>query len=126
VDQLGIPTYDELVLVAQGKALEEDPEQVRLFLAALARGTATAQQDPAAATKALLAANKGLEPRVTEAEVKATLPVLSAAGERPFGYMDPAEWDEFIGWSRDNGLISSLPRAAQVLTNEYLPGNIPD
>jgi putative hydroxymethylpyrimidine transport system substrate-binding protein len=127
VDQLGIPTYDELVLVAQGKALEEDPEQVRLFLAALGRGTAAAQQTPNAATEALLEANKDLDPKLTRAEVKATLPVLSSAGEsRPFGYMDPARWDEFIGWMRDNGLISSLPPAGQVLTNEYLPGEIPD
>ena len=35
VDQLGVPTYDELVLVANRKALEEDPEKFRLFIAAL-------------------------------------------------------------------------------------------
>ncbi|MEK6277099.1 MAG: ABC transporter substrate-binding protein [Actinomycetota bacterium] len=123
VDQLGIPTYDELVLVAQGKALRDNPDAVRLFLAALGRGTAAAQADPAAATKALLEANKDLDPKLTEAEVKATLPVLSTAGKsRRFGYMDPAAWEEFIGWMRDNGLIESLPPVAQVLTNEYLPG----
>src|SRR5882757_7204260 len=35
VDQLGVPTYDELVLVANPKALEEDPQKFRLFIAAL-------------------------------------------------------------------------------------------
>lgn len=49
--------------------------------------------------------------------------MLSTAGKsRRFGYMDPAAWEEFIGWMRDNGLIESLPPVAQVLTNEYLPG----
>jgi putative hydroxymethylpyrimidine transport system substrate-binding protein len=126
VDQLGVPPYDELVLVAQGAAVAENPEPVRLFLAALARGTAAAQQKPRAATEALLEANRDLDPKVTEAEVKATLPLLSRAGKRPFGYMDPRAWDDFIGWMRDNELISSLPPASEVLTNEYLPGEIPD
>ena len=34
VDKLGVPTYDELVLVANRKKLEEDPEEFRLFIAA--------------------------------------------------------------------------------------------
>ncbi len=38
VDKLGVPSYDELVLAAQGKRLEEDPQAIRLFIAALARG----------------------------------------------------------------------------------------
>ena len=46
VDKLGVPTYDELVLVAQRKHLEEDPESIRLFIAALARGTAAAVEEP--------------------------------------------------------------------------------
>ena len=46
VDKLGVPTYDELVLVAKRKQLEEDPEAIRLFLAALARGTAAAVEEP--------------------------------------------------------------------------------
>ena len=39
VDELGIPTYDELVLVASEEAVEDDPEPIRLFIAALERGT---------------------------------------------------------------------------------------
>src|SRR6478672_3277531 len=33
VDQLGAPTYDELVFVANRAKLEEDPQKIRLFLA---------------------------------------------------------------------------------------------
>ncbi len=43
----------------------------------------------------------------------------------PIGYMDPAQWRQFIGWMRDNGLISSLPSPSRVLSNDYLPGDIP-
>ena len=40
--------------------------------------------------------------------------------------MNPAEWDDFIGWMRDNGLIASEPPPSQVLSNAYLPGKIPE
>jgi putative hydroxymethylpyrimidine transport system substrate-binding protein len=124
VDKLGVPSYDELVLVAQGKRLEEDPQELRLFLAALARGTAAAAENPQAATKALLEANPDLDPKLTKAEVAATLPLLSPPLEgRPYGYMDPAAWAKFTGWMRDNGLISSLPSVGSVLSNAYLPGD---
>ncbi|HEY8640171.1 MAG TPA: ABC transporter substrate-binding protein [Solirubrobacterales bacterium] len=126
VDQLGIPTYDELVFVAQGSRLKDDSEPIRLFLAAMARGTAAAEKDPKGATQALLEQNRNLDPKLTAAEVKATLPVLSQASpKRPYGYMDQAEWQQFIGWMRDHGLISSLPTPTQVLTEELLPGRIP-
>ncbi len=127
VDQLGIPTYDELVLVAKGSSIADDPQPIRLFLAALARGTAAAEQDPKGATQALLEQNPDLDPKLTAAEVKATLPVLSQAGSgHPFGEMDQDQWHTFIGWMRDHGLITSLPATAAVLTEALLPTrNIP-
>jgi putative hydroxymethylpyrimidine transport system substrate-binding protein len=127
VDKLGVPTYDELVLVANRKRLEEEPEKFRLFIAALERGTNAAVKQPQAATKAVLEANHGLEPKLTEAEMKATLPLLAArTAGKPYGYMDPAEWEAFAGWMRDNGLISSLPVPGELLSNAYLSGEIPE
>jgi putative hydroxymethylpyrimidine transport system substrate-binding protein len=127
VDQLGVPTYDELVLVANPKTLEEDPEKFRLFIAALERGTDAAVEAPNAATEAITEANPDLDPKLTAAEVKATLPLLAARLEgQPYGYMDPAAWSEFARWMRDNGLIESLPTAAELLNNSYLPGEIPE
>ena len=127
VNRLGVPPYDELVLVAQRKRLEEDPESIRLFIAALDRGTAAAVKNPKAATKAILEANHSLEPKLTGAEVKATLPLLAPnLHGHPYGYMDPTQWRAFIAWMRDNELISSLPPTSQVLSNAYLPGKIPE
>jgi putative hydroxymethylpyrimidine transport system substrate-binding protein len=121
VDELGVPPYDELVLVAKGDRLEEDPQSIRLFLGALARGTAAAVKNPGAATKALLEANSDLDPKLTRAEVEATLPLLSKRGT-----MDPAAWRKFIAWMRENDLISGNPSTAEVLSNAYLAGKIPD
>jgi len=128
VDQLGVPTYDELVLVARRQSLEEDPEAFRLFIAALERGTAAAVEQPGAATDAITAANKDLEPKLAAAEVKATLPLLAARVKgQPYGYMDPGAWETFAGWMRDNGLIESLPNPDEALSNDYLPsGEIPE
>ena len=134
VDQLGVPTYDELVLVARRERLEEDPEAIRLFLGALARGTAAAVKSPGATTEALLAANKDLDPKLTRAEVDATLPLLSESGE-----MDPAKWKDVhrldageradlrpardrrsaqqrVPSGRDPRVARSPPRAAGVVT----------
>jgi putative hydroxymethylpyrimidine transport system substrate-binding protein len=128
VDQLGVPTYDELVFVANRNALEEDPEKFRLFLAALERGTAAAVENPGAATKAITEANPDLEPKLAAAEVKATLPLLGArTANQPYGYMDPKQWEAFAGWMRDNDLIESLPQASELLDDSYLPsGEIPE
>ena len=117
VDKLGVPTYDELVLVGQRARVEEDPEAIRLFIAALERGTAAAKANPKAATAALLEANPALDPKLTEAEVKATLPLLGSPR------MNPAEWTRFIAWMGENELIAANPAPGEVLSNAYLPGS---
>jgi putative hydroxymethylpyrimidine transport system substrate-binding protein len=128
VDELGVPTYDELVLVARRQSLEDDPDKFRLFLAALERGTEAAVEQPGAATAAITEANPDLEPKLAAAEVEATLPLLGARAEgQPYGYMDPKEWETFTGWMRDNGLIEGLPPTSDLLDNGYLPsGEIPE
>lgn len=125
VDELGIPAYDELVLVASGERLEEDPEAIRLFIDALERGTADAAADPAAATTALLEASEELDPKLTRAEVLETLPLLEPPKGKPFGYMDPAEWQRFAGFLVDRGQVETRFDAEDLLSNELLPGEPP-
>jgi putative hydroxymethylpyrimidine transport system substrate-binding protein len=126
VDRLGIPTYDELVLVASEERVADDPEEIRLFIAALEKGTRDAVDDPEGATDALLDAEPDLDPKLTSAEVEATLPVLEPEPGDPYGYMSPEQWQRFAGFMTDEGLIDALPEAAEVLTNELLPGQAPE
>jgi putative hydroxymethylpyrimidine transport system substrate-binding protein len=121
VDELGIPTYDELVLVANTDRIEEDPEPIRLFIAALERGTQAAADDPEAATQAVLEAGEGLEPKLTEAEIAKTLPLLQPSEGERFGFMDPREWKRFIAFMANEGLIATRPGTEEALTNELLP-----
>lgn len=121
VDELGIPTYNELVLVADGERVREDPEAIRDFIEALERGTADAAADPEGATEALLAAGEGLEPELTLAQVEETLPLLVPAGERPFGHMDPELWERFGSYLAAQGELETAPSAEELLTLELLP-----
>ena len=122
VDELGIPTYDELVLVANSERVEEDPEPLRLFIAALERGTREAVADPQAATEAVLEAGDGLDPQLTRAEVDRTLPLLAPERRsRPYGYMSAAEWERFAGFFADRGLIATRFGAEDLFTDELLP-----
>jgi putative hydroxymethylpyrimidine transport system substrate-binding protein len=127
VDELGIPTYDELVLVANSDRLADDPKPIRLFIAALERGTRAAVRDPAGATQAVLDAGDGLDPKLTRAEIDRTLPLLLPPGRgHPYGYMDPGQWRQFVAFFADRGLIHSRPGTDELLTNDLLPGQIPN
>ncbi len=122
VNELGVPTYDELVLVANADVVEDDPEDVRLFIGALAKGTKDAVAAPQEAAEAILAAGNKLDPPLTRAEVDATLPLLAATPDEPFGQMDGEEWKLFASWMAENGLIDEVPDTDEVLTNDLLPG----
>jgi len=121
VSELGVPTYDELVLVAKGSRVSGDPEELRLFISGLAKGTRAAIADPAAATAAILAAGEGLDPTLTRAEIDATLPLLARQRDKPYGYMEGEEWSTFAGWMTGNGLIGDVPSEDEMFTNELLP-----
>jgi hypothetical protein len=40
--------------------------------------------------------------------------------------MDPTDWEAFSAWMRDNELIASRLGPQQLLSNDYLPGEIPE
>lgn len=122
VDELGIPTYDELVLVANGERLADDPEDIRLFLAGLERGTADATANPEAATNALLEESEELDPKLTLAQVKRTLPYFQPPQGKPYGWMDAGEWLAFSGFLADQGQIQQRLNTGELFTNDLLPG----
>ncbi|HEY6636205.1 MAG TPA: ABC transporter substrate-binding protein [Solirubrobacterales bacterium] len=121
VDQLGVPSYDELVLVARKSTVDDHPDAIRAFIEALARGTDYARAHPQEAANAVISAGMGLDPMQTRAEVAATLPLLAPPQGKPYGYVDPNAWRAYAEWMAGHDLISQARPTDQVLTNEMLP-----
>jgi putative hydroxymethylpyrimidine transport system substrate-binding protein len=124
MEKLGVPTYSELVFVARRRDLDQDfGAKVRRFMQATARGHAALKQDPQVGVDGLLAADPGLDRGLQEAAIKATLPVFFPAdAERPFGFQDPAEWQDYADWMLGQKLITRPQTAEQAVTNEFLAG----
>jgi putative hydroxymethylpyrimidine transport system substrate-binding protein len=124
MEQLGVPTYSELVFVVRRRDLGEDfGARVRRFMQATARGHEALRADPKVGVDGLLEADPGLDRGLQEAVVKATLPVFFPEDDaRPFGYQDPEEWDAYIDWMREHDLLDADQTAEQALTNEFLAG----
>jgi putative hydroxymethylpyrimidine transport system substrate-binding protein len=123
IEDAGVPPYDELVLVANEDALERDAGKLRGFIGALSRGTADLRRRPAQAINGLLEANPDLDARLQRAVVDVTLPLFLPLRGRPFGWQDPARWERFATWMRENELLENAPDAREALTNELLPGS---
>jgi putative hydroxymethylpyrimidine transport system substrate-binding protein len=124
MERLGVPTYNELVVVARRKDLDEGfSSKLRRFLRATARGHERLRSEPEAGVDALLKVDPGLERGLQTAVVSATLPVFFPADrDKPFGWQDAQEWDAYGRWMYDNELLKRPPNAAAALTNEFLPG----
>jgi putative hydroxymethylpyrimidine transport system substrate-binding protein len=122
VDKLGVPAYDELVLVANKDKLNGLRDNLRLFISALARGAQEARRDPGGATRALLAANRDLKRKETATSVKLTIPALFPTSGKPWGYLDPVAWRNYGGWMVSNGVLKRLPNIQSAIRNDLLPG----
>jgi putative hydroxymethylpyrimidine transport system substrate-binding protein len=125
VDQAGVPTYDELVVVARRSYAGRHGELIRRFVQALGRGYAAVKADPAAGVHALIQGVPDLRRsiRLQTASVKATLPAFfPASSSKPFGWQDPAAWERYGRWMFQHHLVNHDPHAANALTNEFLAG----
>jgi putative hydroxymethylpyrimidine transport system substrate-binding protein len=116
IEKAGVPTYDELVIVAREDEVRDHPDRIRKVLAGLAAGTDDLSSKPG---DAMLAANPDLDPKLQRAAIKVTLPFLRPAPGKPYGYMDPREWAAFTDFLRRNALLDRSKPGA--FTNELLP-----
>ena len=124
MENAGVPTYDELVIVAREKDLDTaGGARVRRFMRALAQGMKALRRDPNAGIAPLLRANPDLDRRLQEASVRATMPVFFPSdSSKPFGFMAPGEWAAYGNWMARNRLLRKPPDAGAALTDEFLPG----
>ena len=116
--EVGVPNYNELVIATNDAYAQENPDLVRKFVEALVRGHEYALEDPEAARDPLLAANEQFDPEVVDQTLELTVPIFEA--ER-VGYQDPEEWQLYVDWAVENGMLPESVEVAEVMTNEYLP-----
>jgi putative hydroxymethylpyrimidine transport system substrate-binding protein len=122
MDQVGVPTYDELVLVARRSTLVRKADQIRRFVQALARGYESARRDPQAAVRNLVSANPSLDARFQAAAVKATLPAFFPSAGHPWGWQNPQQWQAYGQWMMRQLLISNPNALPDAESNDFLAG----
>ena len=119
VAKLGVPAYDELVVIARKDRVAREPKLIRNFMSAVARGTAAAIKDPAAAVKVIEEGDEGnpdSTPEITKAETEATLPLLSRDG-----FISPVHAERLVEWMVRQGMLNREPQISQLLTNRFSP-----
>lgn len=123
MDEIGVPTYNELIIVARARDVRDRGPLLRRFMRALGRGHALVRKDIDAGVDPLVKANPDLDRNLQRAQVKATLPVFFHSDkDRPFGFQDPGDWQRYAQWMAENELIPDTQTAQRAFTNEFLPG----
>jgi putative hydroxymethylpyrimidine transport system substrate-binding protein len=125
IDQAGVPTYNELVLVVREEQAHHDGQDLRAFLQALTRGEQQVRANPAAAAALIVKANPEAEMKLQLASIEKTLPAIVPTNHSdPYGWQDPSQWAAFGSWMLAHGLIHSNPNTTGLppFTNEFLPG----
>jgi putative hydroxymethylpyrimidine transport system substrate-binding protein len=125
MDQVGVPTYDELVLVARSSEISKHIDVIRRFVQALGRGYEAVRSNPSAAVDNLVKANPSLNRKLQLASVNATLPDYFPSGTdagRPWGWQDPTQWTTYGQWMLGQHLISGPNAFIDASTNELLAG----
>jgi putative hydroxymethylpyrimidine transport system substrate-binding protein len=125
VNETGVPTYDELVLVVREDEARHQGQNLRAFMQALTRGEREVRADPQAAAALLVKANPSLEGKLQLESIRQTLPAATPANPSdPYGWQEPSQWASFGDWMYARGLLAHNPNDSGFppFTNEYLPG----
>ena len=126
VEDAGVPTYDELVVVVRENEIANQNGELRRFVQALGRGYQAVRADPQAGVAALVRANPSLATKLQLASVTATLPsFFPAAANLPWGWQDQKRWNAFGEWMLHQHLIKNAATITGASTNELLAGQGP-
>jgi putative hydroxymethylpyrimidine transport system substrate-binding protein len=121
VDRAGVPTYDELVLVANKTRLRQDAayrSEVKRFVGAFLAGTDDARRHTARAI-AILRKVTASNPRYLARATPATLRLL--AGPKGVGCISVDAWQRFGDWMRAQRLLKKAIPATAVVDVSLLP-----
>ncbi len=111
------------VIIANNNFLESDPETVKAFLSATAKGYEYAIKKPQEAADILISGDEagslvGSEELVFESQKWINEQYISDA--ESWGIIDAERWDNFYKWLSDEGLVEKAIPAGTGFTNDYL------
>jgi len=121
LDKAGVPTYDELVLVASADRLRSDPAykvETRRLVAGFLAGTAAARTH-LKTSLAVLKKETTSSDAFLAAATPATLALLTGRGG--VGCMRTATWARFGAWMHARGLLKTAVPAKDAMTTAFLP-----
>jgi len=123
MDEVGVPTYNELVIVAREADVRSRGPVLRRVMRALARGHQHLREDIDSGVDAVVKANPDLKASLQRAQVQATLPVFFPRDKtKPFGYQREQDWQRYSQWMEENEIIEDAGVGQRAFTNEFLPG----
>lgn len=119
-----IPDWYTPLLATSERMIADEPEVVRNFMDATARGYVAAIDDPQAAADALLAAAPELDERLVR-ESADYLAEHYKADDLPWGMQRDEVWQDFTDFLRQAGILQGEFEVADAYTNEFLPEGAP-
>lgn len=115
-----IPDWYTPILITGEATIESDPELVRGFLDATARGYELAQREPQEAARLLLEAVPELDRALVEASADYHAGRFAAPGQ-PWGVQSEEIWTEFAAFVAEAGLTQEEVEVGSAFTNEFQP-----
>lgn len=120
----GVPFYHDAIFTSDA-LIEENPDLIRRFLAAVAKGLEFAVENP----DQTVADVKGYPEQVEdEAKLAWRMPIqagfaISAdTAEHGYLWMEPSIWEENMAFYENAGEIDRIIPVEEVMTNEFNPG----
>jgi putative hydroxymethylpyrimidine transport system substrate-binding protein len=119
VQELGVPSYDEVMVITRADRAAREPQVIRKFMSALTRAVKAVKRNPELALKLVESGPHEFQisERETDAQVRATLPLLSASG-----HVDPDQARGLLTWMHSEEMIQGQPPVSRLFTDRYLSG----
>ncbi|MEM7126490.1 MAG: ABC transporter substrate-binding protein [Chloroflexota bacterium] len=114
-----IPDYYTPILITNETLIADDPEMVRAFVTASAKGFEFAIENPGDAAEILLAANPDLDAELVQAS-QAWLANEYQAEAAQWGIQSGDIWQNYANFLIEHGIIESFD-GESAFTNEFLP-----
>jgi len=112
--------YYTPIVVTSEKLIAEEPELVKSFVAAVAKGYQYSIDNPELAADVLIAAEPDLNPELVKASQQWLSPRYQDDAPR-WGEQKLSVWEGYAGWMYSNGLLDGELDAEKAFTNEFLP-----